>query len=288
MVMEHDDSSCGEGACSVTSQSRALGSLSAPTGGSTVFGRKPMYAQRSAQEPTLGGYGIPTLQLDSPHPAPAGAATEFFGGYSNPGPLILPSGEADVNVVRPAGQADLGTQVVRPAAQVVVPPTGLVLARPAGQASPVKTPGQDAQISYTNNQAPQQQGGVQMDQQTAQALAGLGSTLLTGTRDIVVAAITQGGESDRARARAQAEQEIARLRAQGLLTQDQAALAMQNTNTLLATQQQAAIAAALAAQQQQPQGFLASLSTGQKVALGVGGVALLGGIGFAIWSATRD
>lgn len=303
MVMEHDDSSCGEGACSVTSQSRALGSLSAPTGGSSVFGRKPMYAQRQT-EPTLGGYGIPTLQLDSPHPAPAGAATEFFGGYSNPGPLILPSGEADVNVVRPAGQADLGTQVVRAAAQVVVPPAGLVLARPAGQAAPstpststststssstpVKTPGMDAQISYTNGQAPQQQGGVQMDAQTATALAGLGSTLLAGTRDIVVAAITQGGESDRARARAQAEQEIARLRAQGLLTQDQAALAMQNTNTLLASQQQAAIAAALAAQQQQPQGFLASLSTGQKVALGVGGVALLGGIGFAIWSATRD
>lgn len=297
MVMERNPS-CDEGACSITSQTRALSSLSssgAKSGGGTVFGKKPVYAPSGAT-PTLAAYGQPTLEFDNPTPAPAGAVTEFFGGYSDQAPRFVPAGAVDV--VRSAGEIRDPVSVV-PAAQVVIPPAGLAIVRPAGQTAPpanttnnpgTKTAGSDAQISYTNNQpAQQQQGGVQMDAQTTSALAGLGSSLLQGTRDIVVAAITQGGESDRARARAQAEQEIARLRAQGLLTQDQAALAMQNTNTLLASQQQAALAAALAAQQaQQPQGFFASMTTPQKVALGVGSAVLVGGLGFAIWRATRD
>lgn len=297
MVMERNPS-CDEGACSITSQTRALSSLSSSgaksnNGGGTVFGKKPVYAPSA--KTVLAAYGQPTLRLDNPHPAPAGAVTEFFGGYSDQAPRFVPAGAVDV--VRPAGESQQPISLI-PAAQVVIPPAGLAIVRPAGQTPPAssttapnpgtKTAGSEAQINYTNAQAPQQQpGGVQMDAQTASALAGLGSSLLQGTRDIVVAAITQGGESDRARARAQAEQEIARLRAQGLLTQDQAALAMQNTNTLLASQQQAALAAALAAQQQ-PQGFFASMTTPQKVALGVGSAVLVGGLGFAIWRATRD
>jgi hypothetical protein len=269
-------------------------------GNRLIRGGKVRYASGSANPPVrLASYAVPVLQLGEP----SGRVTEFFGGMNDTPP---PQSESSVNVVRAAGAVDVvhaagAVDVVHAAGAVnVVPAAGAVNVVPAAgavnvvrAAGDVGTPQVSPQPGIRTEQSTMkpgdqpapgaQQGGVQIDAQTAQALAGLGSTLLTGTRDIVVTAITQGAETDRERARQQANREIANLQRQGLLSQQEANNAVANVDRALAAGSAPATPPA-----HPPQGFFASMSTGQKVALGVGGAAVLAALGYGIYRATRD
>lgn len=270
-------------ACAVTSQNQGLPSAGVG-GNSTIRHRGPIYAR--GPTPVLASYAVPVLQLGQP----SGRVTDFFGaGMNDPAPPQSPN---EVNVVRAAGEVN----VVRAAGSVqVVPAAGAVnIVRAAGQTAPAPvqttsapppTPTQVQQYpAKPGDTAAPQQGGLAIDAQTAQALAGLGSTLLQGTRDIVVAAITQGAETDRERTRQQAATQIADLQNRGLLSQQEAANAMSNVNTAL--QAPAPVQAPPPAPAPAP-GFFASMTTGQKVAVGVGAAALVGALGFAVYKATR-
>mgnify|MGYP001209417187 CR=1 FL=1 len=283
--------SCSSSGCAVTSQNQGL--PSAGVGNRTIRGGKVRYSAQPEQRSTqLSTYAIPVLQLGEP----SGRVTEFFGGMND---AALPQAETPVNLVRAAGAVN-----VVPAAGAVnlVPAAGAVnVVRAAGTAPASTTPpapipvpsapppppnqAQPFPAKPGDQQAPQQ-GGIGIDAQTATALAGLGGTLLQGTRDIVVAAITQGAESERERGRQQAAVQIAQLQRQGLLTQQQAADALANVDR--------AIAGSLTAPPPPPppppppQGFFESMTTGQKVALGVGGAAILAALGYGVYRATRD
>lgn len=284
--------SCSSSGCAVTSQNQGL--PSAGVGNRTIRGGKVRYSAQPEQRSTqLSTYAIPVLQLGEP----SGRVTEFFGGMND---AALPQAETPVNLVRAAGAVN-----VVPAAGAVniVPAAGAVnVVRAAGQAGqppapvpvpsappPPPTQAQQFPAKPGDQQAPQQ-GGIAIDAQTATALAGLGGTLLQGTRDIVVAAITQGAESERERGRQQAAVQIAQLQRQGLLTQQQAADALANVDRAIA----GSLVAPPPATQQPPvvepppQGFFESMTTGQKVALGVGGAAILAALGYGVYRATRD
>ena len=271
-------SSCSSNGCAVTSQNQGL--PSAGVGGNRLIrGGKVRYASGSANAPVrLASYAVPVLQLGEP----SGRVTEFFGGMNDTPP---PQSESSVNVVPAAGAVNV---VPAAGAVNVVPAAGAVnVVRAAGTPQVSPQPGirtEQSTMKPGDQQAPgAQQGGVQIDAQTTQALAGLGSTLLTGTRDIVVTAITQGAETDRERARQQANREIADLQRQGLLSQQEANNALANIDRALAAGSAPATPPA-----PPPQGFFASMSTGQKVALGVGGAAVLAALGYGIYRATRD
>lgn len=280
-------SSCSSKGCAVTSQNQ--GFPSAGVGNRTIRGRSVRYSAPAEQPSTrLSTYAIPVLQLGEP----SGRVTEFFGGMNDAAP---PQAETPVNLVHAAGAVN----VVHAAGAVnVVPAAGAVnVVRAAGQAAPPApvpvpsapppppTQAQQFPAKPGDQQAPQQ-GGIAIDAQTATALAGLGGTLLQGTRDIVVAAITQGAESERERGRQQAAVQIAQLQRQGLLTQQQAADALANVDRALAASLTAPPPPPVVAPA--PQGFFESMTTGQKVALGVGGAAILAALGYGVYRATRD
>lgn len=277
-------SSCSSNGCAVTSQNQ--GFPSAGVGNRTIRGRGVRYSAPAEQPSTrISTYAIPVLQLGEP----SGRVTEFFGGMNDAAP---PQAETPVNLVHAAGAINV---VPAAGAVNVVPAAGAVnVVRAAGQAGqpPAPIPVSSAPPSTPkpgDQQPPQQasqQGGIAIDAQTATALAGLGGTLLQGTRDIVVAAITQGAESERERGRQQAAVQVAQLQRQGLLSQQQAADALANIDRALAVSPTVTPPVPVVAPA--PQGFFESMTTGQKVALGVGGAAILAALGYGVYRATRD
>ena len=228
--------SCSSGACSITSQSTAMGRSS-----STVHPA----AARAFRGMRIAGYENPQMKVGGPVVRENDPSIAGYGG-----PIVPPAGQA---LVLSAGQA-------------------LILS--AGQTPPAPPLGQSKQGDAWV--PPQQQVGIPPE--VAQGLMNIGTVGLQGLTSIITTAFTQSNETERARIAADAQQRIAQLQRQGLLSQQEA------NDAAMAVMNARASAPPVALQ---PVGWWASLTPNTKMAVGVGAAAGVVGIGALIYKYTR-
>ena len=150
--------------------------------------------------------------------------------------------------------------------------------------------GAQAQVTYApqggGTQAPQQQPhGGGMAPEVQQALINLGTTGLQGLTGVISTALSQGGQTDRTRIEADYRRDVARMQSQGLLSQQQAADAMNAFQSAAAqTPMQPGLGMGPMGLQQN---WWDTLTDVEKAGV-VGGAAVgLAGIGYLVYRATR-
>jgi len=164
-----------------------------------------------------------------------------------------------------------------------------------GQVAPTapttKTGGAQAQVTYapqgggTQTPTQQQAHGGGMAPEVQQALINLGTTGLQGLTGVISTALSQGGQTDRTRIEADYRRDVARMQSQGLLTQQQAADAM-NAFQSAAAQTPVQPNAGMGPMGAQ-QNWWDTLTDVEKAGV-VGGAAVgLAGIGYLVYRATR-
>jgi len=173
-----------------------------------------------------------------------------------------------------------------------IPVIALPPAAPAPTApTTTKTGGAQAQVTYapqgggTQTPTQQQAHGGGMAPEVQQALINLGTTGLQGLTGVISTALSQGGQTDRTRIEADYRRDVARMQSQGLLTQQQAADAM-NAFQSAAAQTPVQPNAGMGPMGAQPN-WWDTLTDVEKAGV-VGGAAVgLAGIGYLVYRATR-
>jgi hypothetical protein len=124
-----------------------------------------------------------------------------------------------------------------------------------------------------------------MAPEVQQALINLGTTGLQGLTGVISTALSQGGQTDRTRIEADYRRDVARMQSQGLLTQQQAADAMNAFQSAAAqTPMQPGMGMGPMGMQQN---WWDTLTDVEKAGV-VGGAAVgLAGIGYLVYRATR-